>query len=121
MSVLSTLQTCLAPGGKSINITPDKVTGFGSAITTAITQLFSGSIQVDGAAFNLAPTDTGDGAVLTGTGSAAPLVQQYQVTFTFVDSNGNVSMTLAGSLTSAIPFTSSWSNAGYPFTELTLS
>jgi hypothetical protein len=120
MSVLSTLQACVT-AGKSINITPDGVSGFGPAIISAITQLFSGSIQLNGASFNLAATDSGDGAVLTGTGTSAPLVNEFLVTFTFVDANGNVTMTLTGALSSPIPFTSAWSNATYPFTDITLS
>jgi hypothetical protein len=121
MSVYSTLQSCLAPDGKSINITPALIPDFGQAIIAAISNVFSGSVQVNGAAFSLKPSDSGDGAVVTGTGSGAPLVQQFQVTFTFTDSGGNVTMTLVGSLTTAIPVTSAWSGATYPFTDVTIS
>ena len=46
--VLAVLQQYLTNGGKSINVPPAISNAFGSAIGTAIQELFSGGIQVNG-------------------------------------------------------------------------
>jgi hypothetical protein len=49
VDVLAIVKKYLASDGKSISITPDISSVFGPAIGNAVTQLFSGGINVNGA------------------------------------------------------------------------
>jgi hypothetical protein len=119
--VLGTLQKYLTKDGKSIDITPDVSAVFGPAIGTAITQLFSGGIQVGGANFSL----TGSSAIatLSGTGSKAPLVQGIQVTAVFTATSDDVTLAFAASLQSSVLISDAWPSEldFFPFNQLMLT
>ena len=119
LDILGTLQTFEKDGG--ISITPAIQDQFGAAIGTAIQQLFSGSIQIDGATFKL----SGDSglATVTGTGSAAPLLSAFSVTAVFTATGENVTMQFNGSIQGNIPLSDAWPAAlnWYPFNKLALT
>ena len=119
LDILGTLQTFEKDGG--ISITPDIQKEFGAAIGTAIQQLFSGSIQIGGATFEL----SGDSglATVTGTGSAAPLLSAFSVTAVFAATGENVTMQFNGSIQGNIPLSDAWPAVlnGYPFNKLALT
>lgn len=119
--VLATLQQYLAGDGKSINVPPAISNAFGTAIGTAIQELFSGGIQVNGA--NFALTGTSATATISGTGSAAPLLQQIQVTATFTATSDDVTLAFSGSIQSNIPISDAWPSElnFYPFNAVTLT
>jgi hypothetical protein len=81
VDILGTLTNFENPQKTAINITPAIESAFGASIGTAISNLFSGSIQVNGATYSLKGTSVT--AAVSGTGSAPPLVQQFQVSLTF--------------------------------------
>jgi hypothetical protein len=119
--VLTTLQGYLVDQGKGINIPPTVSEQFGVAIGTIITEIFSGSIQLNGVAFSL----SGSSAVATvqGTGSAAPLLQQIQVTAKFTAQTSGVQLMLSGVIESTWPLSNAWPSVlnQYPFNQLTLA
>ena len=121
IDVLSTLKSFENQAGTAINVTGSEVaTAFGNAISTAITNIFSGSLQIGGATFAVSGTSVQ--ASVTGTGAAPPLVEQVQVTFTFSESNGTVTMTLVGSVTANLMLSDAWSVLNTaPFNELALT
>lgn len=121
MDVKGTLQQFVSSDGKSINIPASIGNEFGSAIQGAIQNLFSGSMQLGGVTFAL----TGDSATakVTGSGSAAPLLSEWDVTALFTASSNNVTMNVNASFTSAWPLSNAWPAVlnEYPFTSLTIS
>lgn len=120
VDVKGTLQGYLVNGGTGINIPSTIGNSFGSAIGTAIEQLFSGSIQLNGATFAL----TGDSATakITGTGSAAPVLSAWDVTATFTASQNAVQLGLMAGFQSSWAVSNAWSVLNtYPFTSLTVS
>ena len=121
IDVLGTLKSFENQAGTAIDITGSGVaSAFGEAIGTAITNIFSGSLQIGGATFSVSGTSVE--ASVTGTGAAPPLVQQVQVTFTFTASNSSVTMKLVGSITSNLMLSDAWSALNTaPFNELALS
>jgi hypothetical protein len=121
MDVKGTLQQYVSGDGKSIGIPSTIGNAFGSAIGGAIENLFTGSIQLGGVTFAL----TGDSATakVTGSGSAAPLLSEWDVTALFTATQDNVTLNLAASFTSSWPVSNAWPSVlnEYPFTSLTIS
>lgn len=119
--VLGTLKKYLATDGKSISITPDIASVFGPAIGNAVTQLFSGGIDVNGANFSL----TGNSAVATisGEGSKAPLVQSIKVVAVFTATGDDVTLNFIGTLQSTVPLSDAWPSQlnFFPFNQLSLT
>lgn len=121
MDVKQTLEQYLVNSGKGINIPSTVGSAFGSAVGGAIENIFSGSLQLNGVTFAL----SGDGAKaqVTGSGSAAPLLSQWDVAaiFTATDAN-NVKLSFTASFQSSWPVSNAWSVLNtYPFTSLTVS
>jgi hypothetical protein len=121
MDVKGTLQGYVSGDGKSINIPSTIGNAFGSAIEGAIQNLFTGSVQLGGTTFAL----TGDSATakVTGSGSAAPLLSEWDVTALFTATSDNVTLNLTASFTSAWALSNAWPSVlnTYPFTSLTVS
>jgi hypothetical protein len=121
VDVLAIVTKYLASDGKSISITPDISSVFGPAIGNAVTQLFSGGINVNGANFSL----TGSSAVATisGEGSKAPLVQSIKVLAVFTATNDDVTLKFTGSLQSNVLISDAWPSQlnFFPFNQLALT
>ncbi|MGH9607179.1 MAG: hypothetical protein ACRD3N_15945 [Terracidiphilus sp.] len=121
VDVLATVKKYLAGDGKSITITPDISTVFGPAIGNAVTQIFSGGIDVNGANFSL----TGDSAVATisGDGSKAPLVQSIKVVAVFTATNDDVTLNFTGTLAASVLLSDAWPSQlnFFPFNKLALT
>lgn len=120
MDVKGTLEKYLVDGGKGINIPASVGDVFGPAIGGAIQNLLNGSLQVDGVTFAL----TGDSATakVTGSGSAAPLLNEWDVTALFTATQDNVTLAFTGSFTSSWAVSNAWTVLNtYPFTSLTVS
>jgi hypothetical protein len=121
MDVKGTLQQYVSGDGKSITIPSTIGNSFGSAIGSAIENLFTGSMQLNGVTFAL----TGDSATakVTGSGSAAPLLSEWDVSALFTATNDNVTMNFSANFTSAWPVSNAWPSvlSTYPFTSLTVS
>jgi hypothetical protein len=118
--VLATLQGYLIDGGKAISITPAIGGAFGAGLGTAIQQLLSGSLQVGGVSFSL----TGGQATATvgGTGSAPPLLSNFQVSAVFTAQASGVQLALSATFQSSWPVSNAWPALNQsPFTDLTLS
>ena len=120
-NVLATLQGYLVDQGKGINVPPTISAQFGPAIGTIIGEIFSGSIQLDGAAFSLSGTEAI--ATVQGTGSAAPLLQQIQVTAKFTAQASGVQLLFSAVIESNWPLSNAWPSVlnQYPFNQLTLA
>ncbi|UWZ85518.1 hypothetical protein [Occallatibacter riparius] len=121
VDVLAIVKKYLASDGKSISITPDISSVFGPAIGNAVTQLFSGGINVNGANFSL----TGDSAVATisGEGSKAPLVQSVKVVAVFTATENDVTLNFTGTLQSTVLLSDAWPSQlnFFPFNQLALT
>jgi hypothetical protein len=120
VDVKGTLEKYLVDGGKGIKITPQISDAFGAAIGDAISSVLQGSMQVNGATFAL----SGDTATakIVGTGSAAPLLDVWDVSATFTAKQDAVSLVFMAGFQSSWPVSRAWSVLNtYPFTVLTLS
>lgn len=119
-NVLATLQKYLQ-NPKEIKITPDISSALGAFLEPLINEIFSGSIQVDGAAFSLTGTEAV--ATVQGTGSAPPLLQQIQATAKFTATSGGAEIDFSGVIESDLPVSSAWPSAlnQYPFTQFTIT
>jgi hypothetical protein len=121
VDVLGALQKYLSQDGKSINVTPDISAVFGPAVGSAVQEIFSGGLQVNGANFSL----DGSAAIakISGTGSAAPMLQQIQVSAIFTATANDVTLAFTASIVSAVPISSAWPSQlnFFPFNALTLT
>ncbi len=120
VDVKGTLEGYLVNNGTGINIPSTIGNAFGSAIGAAVENLFTGSIQLNGATFAL----TGDSATakITGTGSAAPVLSEWDVTATFTATQNAVQLGLMAGFQSSWAVSNAWSVLNtYPFSSLTLS
>lgn len=120
MDVKGTLQGYVSGDGKSITIPSTISSAFGSAIGGAIQNIFTGEMQVDGVTFAL----TGDAATakVTGSGSAAPLLSEWDVNAIFTAKDSSVSLAFTASFQSSWAISNAWSALNqYPFTALTVS
>ena len=120
VDVKGTLEGYLVNSGGGIKIPSSVSDQFGSAIGTAIDKIFTGSIELGGATFAL----TGDSATakITGTGSAAPMLSEWDVTATFTAQQDAVQLALMAQFQSAWALSNAWPVLQtYPFTSLTVS
>lgn len=121
VNIEDTLKPYLASDGKSINIGSAIGTTFGAAVGTVVSEIFSGSVSIDGANFSF----SGDAnqVTITGQGNAAPLVSAIDAKLIFAAQNAGASMNLSGSIQSDIPISQAWPShlGGAPFNVLDLT
>lgn len=106
VNIEETLKPYLAGDGKSITIGSAIGSAFGAAVGIVISEIFSGSVSIDGANFNFSGNE--NQVTITGQGNAAPLVPQIDVTLAFATQNAGASMNLSGSIQSDIPISQAW-------------
>jgi hypothetical protein len=121
VNIEETLKPYLASDGKSINIGSAVGSAFGSAVGTVISEIFSGSVGIDGANFSFSGNE--NQVTISGQGNAAPLVSEIDVTLIFATQNTGASMSLSGSIQSDIPISQAWPSHlnSAPFNVLDLS
>lgn len=122
MNVLADLKQFVSADGKSINVPASQVPAeFGSAIGTALQEILSGSLQLNGVNFAISGDDAT--ATISGEGHAPPLANQWNVTAVFTASDSGVKMDLTGSIQSDWALSNAWPSqlSQAPFTELTFT
>jgi hypothetical protein len=118
VDVKGTLESYLVNGG--IKILPTIGDSFGTAIGSAIQNIFAGSVEVGGVTFALSG-DTATAKVV-GSGSAAPLLSEWDVAATFTAQGESVQLAFLANFQSSWALSNAWSVLqAYPFTSLTVS